>query len=165
MRRLPAQAGPSAADQIHRKCSRTGYAPIYKQTAPLLGYYYAKDQLSQVRRPPPPPPPPPPPLASVDAVERQIASDTRRMTIWCRAASALCDLRPCRRSGPISDLVWFWGVGDIRAGSVRSALLLFGSADQQKPMFWIRTGNAVARLFRRSGLCGYPGPCFIWLVG
>jgi len=35
----------------------------YKQTAPLLGYYYAKDQLSQVDG-----------MASVDAVERQIAA-------------------------------------------------------------------------------------------
>ncbi|WP_296644123.1 adenylate kinase [Roseinatronobacter sp.] len=35
----------------------------YKQTAPLLGYYYAKEQLSQVDG-----------MASVDAVERQIAA-------------------------------------------------------------------------------------------
>lgn len=35
----------------------------YKQTAPLLGYYYAKDQLSQVDG-----------MASVAAVERQIAA-------------------------------------------------------------------------------------------
>ena len=35
----------------------------YKQTAPLLGYYYAKEQLSQVDG-----------MASVDAVERQIVA-------------------------------------------------------------------------------------------